>query len=160
MRKGITIMTNREKYEVLRGIYNTLSGLFDCLYNEYDEEVNETMSEVESDIINLLVQYEADFVAEKENHCHRYSNCYILRDREDGEVIVKTYDDDKVDVMMRDVSKIICFSDCDDTFEVVKIVYKGREVEYAGWQPGMVMSYEYTVTGDEAWSGCFPQWNH
>ena len=91
---------------------------------------------------------------------NKYKNAYILRDREDGEVIVKTYCDEDADKMMRDVSKVICFSDCDDTFEVIKIVYMGREVEYAGWQPGMVMSYEYPVTGDEAWSGCFPQWDH
>ena len=153
-------MTNREKYEVLRGIHNTLSGLFDCLYNEYDDEANEAMCEVESEIINLLVQYEADFVAEKENHCHRYSNCYILRDREDGEVIVKTYDDDKANTMMRDVSKVICFSDCDDTFEVVKIVYKGREVEYAGWQPGMVMDFKDKETGISTWGCCRPDWEH
>ena len=153
-------MTNREKYEVLRGIHDSLSGLFDCLYNEYDDETNEAMCEVESEIINLLVQYEADFVAEKENYCHRYSNCYILRDCEDGEVIVKTYDDDKANTMMRDVSKIICFSDCDDTFEVVSIVYKGREVEYAGWKPGMVMDFKDKETGISAWGCCRPDWEH
>lgn len=89
-----------------------------------------------------------------------YSNCYILRNREDGEIMVKSYDKEQSEVMMRDVSKHICFFDCDDIYEVIKIVYKGREVEYTGWQPGMVMSYEYTETGDEAWSGCFPQWDH
>lgn len=89
-----------------------------------------------------------------------YKNCVILRDKEDGEITIKSYSDDDADVMMRDVSEIICFSDCDDTWDVIKIVYMGREVEYTGWQPGMVMSYEYTETGDEAWSGCFPQWDH
>lgn len=89
-----------------------------------------------------------------------YSNCYILRSREDGEIIVKSYDKEKSEVMMRDVSKQICFSDCDDTYEVIKIVYHGREVEYNGWQPGMVMSYDFAGTGDEAWSGVFEQWDH
>jgi hypothetical protein len=89
-----------------------------------------------------------------------YSNCYILRSREDGEIIVKSYDKEKSEVMMRDVSKQICFSDCDDTYEVIEIVYHGREVEYNGWQPGMVMSYDFKDTGDEAWSGVFEQWNH
>lgn len=112
----------------------------------------------------------ADYAAEKateelldkclpDGYTHS-SNCYILRSREDGEIIVKSYDKENSEVMMRDVSKQICFSDCDDTYEVIKIVYMGREVEYTGWQPGMVMSYEYTETGDEAWSGCFPQWEH
>lgn len=89
-----------------------------------------------------------------------YSNCYILRSREDGEIITKIYDNDKSEVMMRDVSKQICFSDCDDTYEVIKIVYHGREVEYDGWQPGMVMSYSFKETGDEAWSGVFENWDH
>lgn len=89
-----------------------------------------------------------------------YSNCYILRNREDGEIIVKSYDKEKSSEMMRDVSKQICFSDCDDTYEVIKIVYHGREVEYNGWQPGMVMSYDFAGTDDLAWQGCFPAWDH
>lgn len=91
---------------------------------------------------------------------NKYKNAYILRDREDGEIIVNAYADEDSSEMMRDVSKIICFSDCDDTFEVIKIIYMGREVKYTGWQPGMVMSYKYTATGDEAWSGRFPRWDH
>lgn len=89
-----------------------------------------------------------------------YSNCYILRSREDGEIIVKSYDKEKSEAMMREVSKQICFSDCDDTYEIIKIVYHGREVEYNGWQPGMVMTYSFKETGDEAWSGVFEQWDH
>ena len=112
----------------------------------------------------------ADYAAEKateeildevlpDGYAH-YSNCYILRDTEDGEVVIKGYDKDKSEVMMRDVSKHICFSDCDGTWEVIKIVYQGREVEYNGWQPGMVMSYDYAGTDDLAWSGVFEQWDH
>ena len=89
-----------------------------------------------------------------------HSNCYITRDREDGEIIVHSYDNNESDIMMRDVSKVICFSDCDDTWEVISIIYRGREVEYAGWAPGMVMRYSYKATGDEAWEGCFPRWDH
>lgn len=89
-----------------------------------------------------------------------YSNCYILRSVEDGEIIVKSYDKEKSEVMMRDVSKHICFSDCDDTYEVIKIVYHGREVIYNGWQPGMVMSYNFAGTDDPAWEESFPQWDH
>ncbi len=89
---------------------------------------------------------------------NRYA--YTLQDREDGEVIVKCFEPEEKNIMMREVSKHICFSDCDDTFAVTNIIYGGREVEYDGWRPGMVMSYSYKETGDEAWSGCFPQWDH
>ena len=98
--------------------------------------------------------------AKDDNYTSRYSNCYILKNREDGEIIIKAFENRHKDIMMREVSKFICFSDCDDTFEIIKIVYNGREVEYNGWQPGMVMSYDYAATDDEAWSGCFPHWDH
>ena len=123
----------------------------------FDEERLECI-----DVLNKYFnEYEAELLAEKEAEpCTGYSNCFILRDNEDGEVIVKAYPDDKAEAMMRKVSKHICFSDCDDTFEVIKIVYHGREVEYNGWQPGMVMSYDYAGTDDEAWSCCVPEWEH
>ena len=114
------------------------------------------------DILNRYSdQYEAELLTNKEpTQYTSYKNCVILRDKENGEITIKSYSDDDADVMMCDISKVICFSDCDDMWDVIKIVYMGQEVEYTGWQPGMVMSYEYTETGDEAWSGCFPQWNH
>lgn len=91
---------------------------------------------------------------------NRYSNCYLLRNREDGEVIIYTFSTDEADIMMRDVSKIICFADCDDTFEIISIIYHGREVTYGGWCPGMKYQYYYTKTGDLAWEECFPMWDH
>lgn len=104
--------------------------------------------------------WETHLGAKKDDPATRHKNCYILKSREDGEVIVKTYEDGKGNVMMRDVSKHICFSDCDDTWEVIKIVYQGREVEYNGWQPGMVMSYDFAGTDDLAWTESFPQYDH
>ena len=142
------------KDEIIEKLCGMLNYLEDsgCLLDKEEAEYRNIMEEYAS---NKTTEITLDM----DGYAY-YSNCYILRSREDGEIIVKPYDGKKADVMMRDVSKIICFSDCDDTFEVIKIVYMGREVEYTGWQPGMVMSYEYTVTGDEAWSGCFPQWDH
>lgn len=153
-------MTTKEQYDLLKNISNTLCGIFDGIYGEFDDEMNESINEVERGIHKLLGSYLTTSILENKEPTFSYKNCYILRDREDGEVIVKAYDDDKADVMMRDVSKVICFSDCDDTFEVIKIVYMGREVEYTGWQPGMVMAYSFRDTGDEAWSGVFEQWDH
>jgi hypothetical protein len=122
------------------------------------------------DDIKLYHEFMADYTAEKateetldkclpDGYAY-YSNCYILRSCEDGEIIVKSYDKERSEVMMRDVSKQICFSDCDDTYEVIKIVYHGREVEYGGWQPGMLMQYYFEVTGELAWEESFPEWDH
>ena len=114
----------------------------------------------------VMADYAAEYATEEvldeviPSDCSYYNNCYILRCREDGEVMVKAYDKEKSEVMMRNVSKLICFSDCDDTWEVIKIVYHGREVEYAGWRPCMEMAYYYAESGDPAWKEFFPSWDH
>lgn len=104
--------------------------------------------------------YEERKIEEAAVEPKRYSNCVIYRDKEDGEVIVEAYPDDRADDMMRDVSKVICFSDCDDIVEVLHIVYNGREVEYVGWQPGMKYEYKFVATGDIAWCAWHPEWDH
>lgn len=106
-------------------------------------------------------KYEDEVVREKESEvCTYHKNCYILKSREDGEVIIKTYDAEHENSMMCDVSKFICFSDCDDTFELVKVVFRGREIEYVGWRPLMEFKYRYVDTGDIAWKNSFPAWDH
>lgn len=124
--------------------------LLDEEVQAYDKAIEEYLDGREEELLALT----------KKEPYESYSNCVILRDTEDGEITVKAYSDDQAGKMMYDVSRAICFSDCDDTYEIIKIVYRGREVEYNGWMPGMVMSYSFKETGDEAWSGCFPQWDH
>lgn len=144
------------KDETIKELCDIINRLSDagCMLDEEEQEC--------IDILNKYSdEYEAELLAEREAEpCIRCSNCFILRDREDGEVIVKAYPDDRAETMMRKVSKHICFSDCDDTFEVIDIIYHGREVEYGGWRPGMVMQYYFTKTGDLAWEESFPQWEH
>lgn len=89
---------------------------------------------------------------------NRYA--YTLQDRYDGEVIVKCFEPKERDIMMREVSKHICFSDCDDTFVITNIIYGGRELQYAGWKPCMLMEYVDNFTGEVVWSGQFEQWDH
>ena len=87
-------------------------------------------------------------------------NFVVLRNKEDGEVWVRNYDEDMDHAMMVQASKIFCFSDCDDFLEILMIVYHGREVKYVGWQPNMVYEFVYKETGDVAWTGSFPHWCH
>lgn len=145
------------KDEIIEKLCGMLNYLEDngCLLEEDKAEYRNIMEEYAS---NKMTENMLDEVL-PDGYAH-YSNCYILRSREDGEVIVKSYDKEKSEVMMRDVSKQICFSDCDDTFTVVKIIYKGREVEYAGWRPCMEMAYYYAESGDLAWKEFFPQFDH
>lgn len=88
-----------------------------------------------------------------------FKNAYVLRDREDGEITIKAYTDKESEWMMRQVSKHLAFDDLDDTFEIICIIYKGRQVRYTGWQPGMVMEFA-DGDGDIVYSICRPDWDH
>ena len=58
----------------------------------------------------------------------------------------------------RDISKMICFSDCEPR-DVVEIFWHGKKVFYRGWKPGMLYQYE-DENGELVWEGCFPEWDH
>jgi hypothetical protein len=77
----------------------------------------------------------------------------------EGEEITREFGDDQGNAMMRLVAQMICFSDCSDE-RVTKIVYEGREIEYYGWQPGMLLEFCDMVSGKIVWSCCRPDWDH
>jgi len=82
---------------------------------------------------------------------------YIYTDYE-GNVYAKHFGDADEDLFFTSVSRAICFDDCDN-ITVQKIYFKGKEVEYAGWQP--CMKYEYTdLDGNTIWVGYFENWEH
>ena len=80
-----------------------------------------------------------------------YTDCY-------GEAFSEVFGQVTDDFFFTQVSRKICFDDLDDS-NVHKIFYKGKEVEYAGWQP--CMKYEYKdLDGNTVWLGNFPEWDH
>lgn len=82
---------------------------------------------------------------------------YIYTDAE-GIAHSETYGQITEDQFFTKVSKRIAFDDIYDE-TVQKIYYKGKEVEYAGWQP--CMKYEYKdLDGNTFWVGNFPEWDH
>lgn len=83
---------------------------------------------------------------------------YIYTDYK-SEVHSATFDSAvSMDSFFTAVSKAIAFDDCDD-ITVQHIFYKGKEVHYVGWQPGM--KFEYTDSeGKSIWVGYFEQWDH
>ena len=63
-----------------------------------------------------------------------------------------------MDKFFHDVSNIIAFDDCTN-YTIISIVFDGKELEYAGWQPSM--KYEYKdLDGNTVWVGEFPEWDH
>lgn len=82
---------------------------------------------------------------------------YIYTDSE-GTVHSETFGKIDMDMFFYNVSKRIAFDDLADE-TVQKIYYRGNEVEYVGWQPGM--KYEFTdLDGNSVWAGYFPEWDH
>jgi hypothetical protein len=82
---------------------------------------------------------------------------YIYTDC-DGEAHSEVFGQITDDQFFTKVSKKICFDDLDDS-NVHKIFYKGKEVIYAGWQPGMKFEYK-DLDGNTVWVGYFEHWDH
>ena len=62
-----------------------------------------------------------------------------------------------MDKFFYEVSNIIAFADCTN-FTITDIRWRGKKVEYKGWQPNMV--FEYTIDGETIWIGQFENWDH
>ena len=82
---------------------------------------------------------------------------YIYTDYE-GIAHCETYGSIDMDQFFYKVSKRIAFDDL-NMETVQKIYFRGKEVEYAGWQPGMRFEYT-TLDGTTVWVGDFPEWDH
>ena len=82
---------------------------------------------------------------------------YVYTDA-DGEFHDVVYGYNDTEQFFCDVSRRICFDDCSGE-TVLKIFWQGKEVCYAGWQPGM--KYEYKDSdGNTVWVGYFESWDH
>ena len=71
-----------------------------------------------------------------------------------GLIDVKTLNE-----VCHDAARDYCFSDCSDE-EVVAVFVNGRELEYAGWKPGMHYVFRDAETKETVWEGRFPEWDH
>ena len=86
-----------------------------------------------------------------------YYNYIIFKDGDDGETSVTVYDD--AGYMFSDASRQICFSDCNNTLTIERIVCDGKEVHYGGWKQGMHYTF-YDNDGNLVYENWFPQWDH
>ena len=82
---------------------------------------------------------------------------YIYTD-EDGEFHDVVYGYDHINEFFTDVSYRIAFDDCSGE-TVHKIYFKGKEIQYVGWQSGMKFEYE-DLDGNTVWVGVFEHWDH
>jgi hypothetical protein len=145
------MMTLNEQRKLLDTANEALMYLFDYIYEDYesDDWVREKMGIVQDSLSALRTSMTDD-------------ETYItLRDRNDGEVQVRHFDDTEegLNQMLTLASKIYCFNDCDDTWEIIDIVYKNRDLYYVGWKPGMVFEY-VDIDGKTVWERAFESWDH
>lgn len=85
--------------------------------------------------------------------------CFFATEDEDRHVTVHGYSDtDSIDRFFTDISKTICFDDCTNE-SVIEIIWRGKEVYYAGWHPGMLYTF-YNSNRQVVWEGSFPEWDH
>lgn len=81
---------------------------------------------------------------------------YIYKDDE-GIAHTVVYDKIDMDKFFYEISKRIAFGDCSGE-EVTEIYWKGKKIEYLGWQPRM--QFEYKDSEKAIWFGQFENWDH
>ena len=146
----------------------------ELVHNKIDEiflEVQNAMGITDGGIEPFDAEYLDRLAEELANHIERVCakqpkeinydalapSWYVYTD-ENGEIHDVVYGYDNINEFFTDVSYRIAFDDCSGE-TVHKIYFKGKEVEYAGWQQGMKFEYQ-DLDGDTVWVGTFEHWDH
>ena len=133
--------------DLLNKLDNEASSLADYLFPDGDEYVINSFHRIEMLIKTL-----------KESFLDK--NTYIkLIDRETGDIVMKYFEKGDVGALCYKASQFYAWADCDDTYRIDEIMCDGRELEYVGWQPGMLFEFE-SEDGGIVYSAEFPQWDH
>jgi hypothetical protein len=140
-------LTKHEQLDLIRRIENMVDNLGNYLFEERDAHANRQIDCIE----NALSVLKQSFYDE---------NTYIeLRDRNTGEIEYRYFEQGDIGALCYKASQFYAWADCDDTYEIVKIMCDGRELEYVGWQPGMLFEFE-SKGGDVVYSATFEEWDH
>ena len=137
------------------------------IFVKYQKAHNIISGDISPEDALILANFEEAFADHIERICSKQPKAinyddftpswYIYADYE-GNVYAKHFGNIDEAFFFTNVSKKICYDDCNDE-RVLKIYYKGKEVEYVGWQPKM--KYEYKdLDGNTVWVGEFPEWDH
>jgi hypothetical protein len=141
-------MTDKERMEYIRRIESEIGSIADYVYMDGDAHLNKGLARIE-EMLTLLKNSYLD------------EHTYIkLRDRETGEKIYKYFEKGDIGSLCYAAAQYYAWSDCDDTYALEEIMYDGVELEYAGWQPGMLFEFFEPKSGKIVYSNEFPQWDH
>jgi hypothetical protein len=143
----------REKVDEIFLVYQEINHVTDGDIKPFDAMKLDQIEEELATLIERVVAYQPkEIVAEDFTPSwYIYTDC-------DGDAHDIVYGYDNTNGFFVDVSKRIAFDDCTDE-TVHKIFWKGKEVVYAGWQPGMRFEYK-DLDGNTVWVGQFEHWDH
>lgn len=133
--------------------YQQANNIIDGGIDPFDAERLEQIEKALAELIERVSKYQ-----KKQMHFADLAPSWYIYTDAEGIAHSETFGQITEDRFFTTVSKRIAFDDLSDE-TVQKIYYKGKEVEYAGWQP--CMKYEYTdLDGNTIWVGNFPEWDH
>lgn len=82
---------------------------------------------------------------------------FFVVEYEDG-IYVRGLDEGSFEQWFTVLAHTLAFDDCSNE-RVLYIMYRGKELHYTGWKPGM--TYEFAdKKGNIIWSARFPEWDH
>lgn len=139
-------MTHQEIMELLSPVMETIYYAEEHNLHEYDPRWSDTCKKIKKQMEHAI------------HEISKMDNYLIMRDPFDGEAITHRYHSKEETLFT--AAKHICFSDCDETYRLEKIVVCGREVVYAGWQPAMLYEFVDKETGEVIYSRQFLHWDH
>lgn len=133
--------------------YQNAQNVIDGGINHFDAL---KLDEVENELVSLIERVVA-YQPKAIDYDKFVPSWYIYTDSE-GIAHSENCDNVDLDMFLYKVSKRIAFDDIDG-ITVQKIYFRGKELEYAGWQPGM--KFEFTdLNGKTVWVGQFEEWDH
>lgn len=128
--------------------------LYDNMLNHISEMVNG------NDLVDTLraIGFTDKEIAAEVFDIDEFTPSWYIYTDDEGNYHTSTYGIITSNAFFTDVSYRIAFDDCSGE-TVHKIYYKGKEVEYVGWQPGMKFEYR-DLDGNTVWIGVFEHWDH
>lgn len=144
----MTKLTIHEQLMLARRIKDDFGVLADYLWMDHDAHVNSSIERLEAQLNALILSF------------YDEDTYIVLIDNETGEKDTRHFEKGDIMGLCSFASKIYAFDDIDDTYTIEHIVCDGQELEYVGWQPGMLFEFRNIATGEIVYSNEFPNWDH
>ena len=141
-------LSKHDQLSLIKKVKEALGSLSDYLYGNRDAHVSKSIDRMEHTLTVL------------ENSFYDENTCIVLIERETGERTHRYFEKGDVRALCHTAAKFYAFDDLDDTYYIDSIWCDGKELEYVGWQPGMLFEFREVDTGKIVYSAEFPEWDH